>query len=110
MREPRRVSRRARKQETRDWRPRWAVHNPALRMETPPRLLRSRRRLLLLRQSYSHREILPRAFPFRRRASNPAFPAARRTERSAPVEAQAAGREAVGEREQAMLAGKTAGT
>src|SRR6266436_1926480 len=106
MREPRRVSRRARKQETRDRRPKWA-HNPALRMETLQHLLRSPRRLLLLRQSYFHREILPRAFPFRRRASNPAFPAARRTERPAPREAQAAGREAMGERKQAMLAGKT---
>src|ERR1700674_540982 len=60
-------------------RPMSAPHNRAQQMEIQPRSFRFPRLLLLPRRSRKfRREILPREFPFRRTASNPAFQAARR--------------------------------
>src|SRR6266853_4311204 len=59
----------------------------------------------------SHRkEIWPRAFPFRPKVSNLAFPAARRTERPAQTAVQGAGPTAAVELEQATAAEKMAWT
>src|SRR5258707_15383426 len=79
-------------------------------MEMPPRPLPSPRRPALLRPSCSRRKgIWPRAFPFHPKASNLAYPEARRTERPAQTAVRAADQGATGEQQTATAGQKKAG-
>src|SRR5216684_3517045 len=79
-------------------------------MEMPQHLSHSLPHPALPHPSCRPKGIWPRAFPFRPKASNPAFPAARQTERPAQTAVQAAARRVAVELEQATAAEKMAWT